>query len=63
MEKQDIEIMKVLMHKAKERELGASSIIYYYALKHAIEELEGEENGEENRAEAADSKSQRGNAE
>lgn len=40
MEKQDIEILKILMNKAKERELGASSIIYYYALKHALEELE-----------------------
>ena len=40
MEKQDIEILKILMKKAKERDLGASSIIYYYALKHAIEELE-----------------------
>lgn len=40
MEKQDIEILKTLMNKAKERELGVSSIIYYYALKHAIEELE-----------------------
>lgn len=40
MEKQDIEILKILMNKAKERELGANSIIYYYALKHALEELE-----------------------
>ena len=43
MTKQDIEILKTLMNKAKERELGVSSIIYYYALKHAIEELEKNE--------------------
>ncbi len=49
MEKQDIETLKILMNKAKERDLGASSIIYYYALKHAVEELEVEENGNDHR--------------
>ena len=45
MAKQDIEILKILMNKAKERELGVNSNIYYYALKHAIEELERIEDG------------------
>lgn len=40
MTKQDVEILKKLMEKAKDRDLGIDSINYYYALKHAIEELE-----------------------
>jgi len=37
---EDIEILKKLMDRAKNRELGVDSINYYYALKHAMEEIE-----------------------
>lgn len=63
MRKRDMEILKDLRDKAKERQLGIRSIGFYYALKHAIKELEGEENGEENRQEAADSQPERSAAE
>lgn len=64
MRKRDMEILKDLRGKAKERKLGIRSIGFYYALKHAIEELEGgEENGKENRQEAADSQPERSTAE
>lgn len=35
----DIEILKQLREKAKNRDLGVNSIYYYYALKHTINQL------------------------
>ena len=36
----DIELLKRLKEAARSRDLGLNSIEYYYALKHAIEELQ-----------------------